>query len=279
MKRSQQIIIGIGVIVVLGMCIVPPFHFPRSSEYLPIWANTAGRLDTTRLCIQIGAVAILTGGLVFLAKQRRERGNEGIIIPWGKLAATSAIVGFMLVLVITRVIIWKNSAEANGLLTSMDLSKVKLEPLEIWGSKYLKCRLYNGTDRTIDRLQVYLYVSTAPDQLILSGGTNHEPIGHMGADGRRGATLDELVRAGAVPASEGEIGSVLGGDPIKLTVVEEPAPAAFSRVYKQDFGLIGTVPPNSWSEVNIELSNRPEVQGRSHWLVLLKAARWQKASK
>ncbi len=272
MKRSQQVIIGIGVLVVLGMCIVPPFHFPRRNKYLPIWTNRPGRLDTTRLCIQIGAVAILTGGLVFLAKQRRERGNEGIIIPWGKLAATSAkvatVAAIVAVLIIVALIITSpisrgKKAEANRLLT--DLSKVKLEPLKIWGhglGPYLKCRLYNGTDKTLNDLQVYLYVNNESDRVTRSV---FERIG-------REYSLSE-IRA---------IDQVLPGSPritLEMAESEIAASAVSARVYKQDSSFIGPVPPHSWSEVNIELSNCPDVEKRSHWLVLLKAAEWQKASK
>jgi hypothetical protein len=54
--------------------------------------------------------------------------------------------------------------------------------------------------------------------------------------------------------------------------------AESAREYKQDFNLITTVPPNSWSEGSIFLSNCPKTDDNAHWWALLAAAKWQKVS-
>ncbi len=95
MTKRQRVIIGIGVIIILAMCVYPPYegenlgvfvsggetyYSSRSGGYALIWANNnirATSVDVGRLAVQVFAVALLDAAVLFLWKPRHGAGLNG----------------------------------------------------------------------------------------------------------------------------------------------------------------------------------------------------------
>ena len=76
MTRRQRIIVGVGVVVVLGMCIFPPCEgLSGWKKYDAIWDSRAN-LDISRLAVQVFAVVIATAGLAVLCKSRNHDSRD-----------------------------------------------------------------------------------------------------------------------------------------------------------------------------------------------------------
>ena len=76
MTKRQRVIIGIGVIIILAMCVYPPYEgWSSIGPYSLIWNNSS--VDVGKLAVQVFAVALLDAAVLFLWKPRHAAGLNG----------------------------------------------------------------------------------------------------------------------------------------------------------------------------------------------------------
>lgn len=137
-----------------------------------------------------------------------------------------------------------------------------------YGYTYLKCRLYNGTNRPLEEAQVTLYARRAKDQF----------LDRPKAQKRTEWTSEEdQAKARKARLWQNAV------ERYRWKSAKSAPSAESAREYKQDFDRIGPVLPNSWYEVNINLSNcpsevtyTPDGVTPAHWRIILNAAKWRK---
>ena len=171
---------------------------------------------------------------------------------------------------ISALILWdlsnreRRQLEDGRNLSPADLSKVTLEPIGIGGKSYLSrvylnFRLYNGTNRPLVEAQVTLYVRMYGDEI----------WGRAKAQKKTERTFEEVWEE----VHEAE----------RWRNAKSAPSAESAREYKQEFDRIGPVPPNSWYEGSIRLSNcpsevtyTPDGVAPAQWRVILNDAKWKK---
>ncbi len=78
MNRKQMMVLWIGITVFVLMGLFPPFIAPLPSgyggrqRYYQFILSIYGNIDIIRLCVQWAMVAVITGGLIYILKDKKD---------------------------------------------------------------------------------------------------------------------------------------------------------------------------------------------------------------
>jgi hypothetical protein len=80
-NKKQIFVLRVGIIIIIGMLIYPPWHF-SSSHYKPLrcdwlWNHSSAHLDKTRLFMQIAIVIMVCSASILTLKGKRTKNNHG----------------------------------------------------------------------------------------------------------------------------------------------------------------------------------------------------------
>ncbi len=78
MNRKQMIVLWIGITVFVLMGLFPPFiaslpsGYGGRQRYYQFILSIYGNIDIIRLCVQWAMVAVITGGLIYTLKDKKD---------------------------------------------------------------------------------------------------------------------------------------------------------------------------------------------------------------